>query len=318
MRQAPARTFPARREAITVPTFFLAVYAAVTLVMQQNHIPMLSVGIIRGGTPAYAAGYGGARASSVYRVASLSKAFTALAVDRAIATGRLRMTTRVAAFYPPYPRAANVTIAQLLNHTSGIPSYSDVISLDPYAHQTPEALIGAVAGLPLVDSPGTAFYYSNTNYALLGLALERAYARPYAAVVRRLVIEPLHLRASAYGDQPDELPGYRFQGGRTVPARRSTVSYAYAAAGISSNVPDLLRIAGAAAPQYDGWLQGRMQGHAVRFLTGNVDGYSAIAVVEPSSRDAIVVLCNEDRIDLVPLAEDLLDAVAPAARNYAP
>ena len=300
-----------------MPTFLLAVYAAVMLVAQRNHIPALSLGIERHGALVISAGYGDASPDAIYRIGSLTKAFTALAVDDAIARGRLQRGQRVVTFDPSYVHAANVTIAELLDHTGGIPSYSDVASLDPYARHSPQSLVAAVEDLPLENEPGAAFYYSNTGYALLGIALASAAHEPYARVIARL-ISTLRLRSTAYGDAPGELAGFRYDGARNLPARRTSVSYGYAAAGISSNVPDLLHAIAASAPSYDGWLYGTLGGRSVRFLNGNVDGYSAVALVEPVDDDAIVILCNEGRVDLVPLAHDLLDAIAPPVPGYAP
>jgi hypothetical protein len=85
---------------------------------------------------------------------------------------------------------------------------------------------------------------------------------------------------------------------------------------MSSNVPDLLRWLASAREPYYGYFSAQMYGHAVRYATGTVPGYSSYEALFPQSGDRMVILTNADTLDLVPLAEDVLLALEPPAPEY--
>jgi CubicO group peptidase (beta-lactamase class C family) len=177
-------------------------------------------------------------------------------------------------------------------------------------------LVGAVAQRPLEFTPGTQFYYSNTNYVLLGMLVQRAARIPFEDYVNAHVAAPLHLHDTRYGDQPDEALGYTWDGRDFARATPTSPAYAFAAAAMSSNVPDLLRFLETLRPPYYGLLQSEQFGEGVWYASGNVDGYSAFAFVIPESGAAVAILCNADKIDLAPLALDIIAALAPSAGQH--
>lgn len=296
-----------------------AVERAVRLVMRTQHVAALSVGIERGGEMTFARGYGiadfgrgtAATAGTIYRIGSLTKPFTARAVELLASRGRLNLDDPVARSVA-LPWNADITVLELLEQRSGIPSYSDDASLDPQGTYSPQQLVDAVAREQLAFPPGTQFEYSNTNYVLLGSIVERAAGMPYAAYLQQAVIAPLHLRDTRYGDAANEARGYATDT-LHLPVARSSVPYAYAAAGMSSNVPDLLRFIETAAAPYYGFLSADMNGTRIAYANGYVPGYSAFEMIVPQTRDAVVILTNADRTDLTPLAEDLLAALEDPA-----
>src|SRR5579884_587196 len=127
--------------------------SAVQLVMRTQHIAGMSVGIARGGRTLYEQGYGErdvlrhlpARADTVYRVGSLTKAFTARAILTLAAKGKVSLNQPAAAYLPRFPWGGEVTVRDLLAQRSGIPSYTDDYALNPYAWYAPAQLSGAVA-----------------------------------------------------------------------------------------------------------------------------------------------------------------------------
>lgn len=295
--------------------------SAVQLVMRTQHIAGISVGIAHDGHTLYEQGYGErdalrhlpAQADTVYRIGSLSKAFTARAILTLAGKDKVRLDRPAAAYLPGFPWGDDVNVRDLLAHRSGIPSYTDDYLLNPYAWYAPSQLSGAVAHDPLQFAPGTRFAYSNTNYVLLGMIAQRVSGEDFEDYVNGHVAAPLRLRHTRYGDQPGEALGYTWDGSTFARATPSTPAYAFSAAAMSSNVPDLLQFFATVRAPYYGLLQDERIGASVWYASGNVNGYSAFAFIVPQTGDEAVILSNADRVDLAPLALDILRALKPPA-----
>lgn len=163
--------------------------------------PGASLLVVRGGRVAYARGYGLAEVETRtpvtprtnFRLASLSKQFTATAVMLLVADGKLRFDDSLSALLPDLPAfARGVTVRQLLTHTAGLPDYEDFVpdsqSAQVHDRDVP-ALIGRAAGPRF--APGTRYAYSNTGYVLLALVVERASGQRFAEFLRRRIFAPL-------------------------------------------------------------------------------------------------------------------------------
>lgn len=296
---------------------------AVQLVMRSQHVAGMSVGIAQHGQTIFERAYGErdvmrhlpAQTRTVYRIGSLTKMFTARAIETLARRGKIGLDRPVARYLPGFPWDVGVTVRELLAQRSGIPSYTDDPQLNPYAWYAPAQLVGAVAGQPLRFAPGSQFFYSNTNYVLLGMLVQRVTHVPFEDYVNGHVAMPLHLRSTRYGDQPDEAIGYTYADRDFVRATPSSPAYAFAAAAMTSNVPDLLRFLATLRPPYYGLMQSEQFGANIWYASGNVDGYSAFAFIAPDTGDAVVILCNADKLDLAPLALDVLAALAPQRRQ---
>ncbi|PKW07839.1 D-alanyl-D-alanine carboxypeptidase [Streptomyces sp. 1222.5] len=165
-----------------------------------------------------------------YRVGSITKTFVATVLLQLEAEGRLSLDDKVATWLPGLVRGhghdgRRITVRQLLNHTSGVYSYTsdedfgrryflkDGFFRHRYDTLTPRELV-AIAMKHAPDfAPGASWNYSNTNYVVAGMVIEEVTGRPYATEIRRRVLDPLHLRATS-------LPGTRV----TVP-RPSSRAY---------------------------------------------------------------------------------------------
>lgn len=135
-------------------------------------------------------------------IGSVTKTFTAMLVLQEVAEGRLSLDDRLARWYPDVPKAEEITLAMLLNMSSGIEDYlnSDIETVanellaDPGRRYAPDAMIAKGATMPRAfDVPGSEFYYSNTNTVILGRILERETGERYAALLRERLFEPLGL-----------------------------------------------------------------------------------------------------------------------------
>jgi D-alanyl-D-alanine carboxypeptidase len=159
--------------------------------------------------------------NDVWRVASVTKVVTAAIVLKLAHDKKLDLDTRLGALLPGVlPRAAGVTVRQLLTHTSGIPDYA-ANPVDPL--QVSAGLLHDRLSVPrsvegqlkaagngdwTSDEPG-AHRYSNTNYVLLGLILEKVTGRSYHDLVDALIIGPLKLRRTGFPDDVGHLPAPR-------------------------------------------------------------------------------------------------------------
>jgi D-alanyl-D-alanine carboxypeptidase len=178
--------------------------------LTEGPVAAMSVAVVRGHDTIVMKGYGLAdvendvRASerTVYRIGSITKQFTAAAVLQLVEQGRLSLDDSIGKHLPTVPAGwRRIPIRQLLNHTSGIPSYTSAgprwatrMRLD-LPHDT---LIGIVANDSMDFAAGSQFRYNNTGYYLLGMLIERLTGRSYADVVRDQLAMPLGLRATLY------------------------------------------------------------------------------------------------------------------------
>lgn len=137
-------------------------------------------------------------AATVFDIASVSKQFTATAVLLLAAAGKLTLLDAVAHYLPEMPPwAANVTLAQLMHHTSGIPDYTGLLAEQGYRYsdRTTEAqALQALAAVPELEfKPGARYEYSNSNYLLLGEIVHRVSGKPLPDYLNAEIFQPLSL-----------------------------------------------------------------------------------------------------------------------------
>ena len=152
------------------------------------------------------------RASDHYKVASLTKTYTATVVLQLVGEGTLRLDDSIDRWLPRLvPNGRNITIRQLLHHVSGLSDFeSDPRYLAPYLagdlghYWSPRALVKLAVSHPPLFPPGHTSHtsYSNTNYVLLGLIVEAATHNSIGSELRSRIFEPLHLRETTYQTKP--------------------------------------------------------------------------------------------------------------------
>lgn len=181
-----------------------------------------------------------------FRLGSITKQFTAVAILQLAEKGKLKLDDPIKIYYPDAPAAWDrVTIHHLLNHTSGIPSYTDLPGFMAQRSQNPlkpAEIVKLTQNRPLEFQPGEGYKYNNTGYILLGVVIEKASGQSYATYIQKNLLEPLGMRDSGYdlsapiikkrasGYQPD---------GTNAPFIDMTLPYA--AGSLYSTVDDLLK-----------------------------------------------------------------------------
>ena len=135
-----------------------------------------------------------------FHIASVSKPFTAAAILQLQEQGKLSLTDFVARFVPDFPHGDRITLDHLLTHTSGIHNVNDLPDYDAFARSphTIAELVAKFANLPLDFEPGANYRYSNSNYNLLALILEKVSGETYGDYLRKHIFEPAGLHSTVH------------------------------------------------------------------------------------------------------------------------
>jgi D-alanyl-D-alanine carboxypeptidase len=137
---------------------------------------------------------------TLFSVGSISKTFIAALIGRLAQIGTIGLDDPLSRYVPDFPNAANISLRQLLNHTSGLqdlfsaPSLADAILAKPAATWTAEQVLARLG--PPYFAPGKGYRYSNTNFVLLGLVIEKATGQTVASLVRSAFLTPLGMNAT--------------------------------------------------------------------------------------------------------------------------
>ncbi|MEV6826854.1 serine hydrolase domain-containing protein [Amycolatopsis sp. NPDC051102] len=191
-----------------------------------------------------------------FRAGSVTKTFVATVVLQLVADGRVRLDAPVARYLPGLLPDQRITVRQLLQHTSGLYNYTDDFDrTDPEAlrHRgaEPAELVAMALKHPALFPPGTSWSYSNTNYIVAGMLVERVTGHALAAEIAHRITGPLGLRDTYLPRRGDEkLPaphaiGYLPAGGKLVDFSDFDATIAGAAGGLVSTPADLDRFYGA-------------------------------------------------------------------------
>ena len=260
-----------------------------------------------------------------FRLASLSKAFTAAAVLLLVEDGRLALddpASRVLAELPAY--ASDVTVRHLLTHTSGLWDYEDFVP-DTQARQLKDIdalnLVAARAE-SLYFTPGAEWRYSNTGYALLALIVERVEGERYAPVLQRRIFEPLGMRGTVAFEEgvssvSHRAYGHRVRGDSVRRTDQSNTSAVLGDGGVYSSIHDLIlwdaalsagtlipaslwreattpfRLSDGRATEYGyGWFIDRFEGRVRHRHHGETRGFTHSIYRFPEERLTTIVLTN--------------------------
>jgi CubicO group peptidase (beta-lactamase class C family) len=221
----------------------------------DGHVPGACVLVVRDGVPIVRRSYGfadldaGVQATPAtnYRLASVSKQFTAASILLLMEDGRLRLDDPIRRWLPSLPAAVDaVTLRHLLTHTGGLIDYEDVMDPASNAQVHDADVLELLEGQPRTYfPPGTGYRYSNSGYALLSLVVERASGMRYADFLRTRIFEPLGMRNTVAFEAgrstvANRAFGHTFQQGRWMRTDQSTTSAVLGDGGIYSSIDDLV------------------------------------------------------------------------------
>ena len=187
-------------------------------------------------------------AETKFRLGSITKQFTATAILQLVDQGKVKLDGKVSDYLPDYRKDVGdkVTVHQLLNHTSGIPSYTGLPGFFQDVSRNPfkvDDFVKKYASNDLEFEPGSKFSYNNSGYFLLGAIIEKVSGKPYEQVLKENIFEPLGMKNTGY-DHFDTLiekraTGYQKTANGFVNAPYLDMSIPYAAGSLYATVEDL-------------------------------------------------------------------------------
>ncbi len=315
-------------------------------------VPGASVLVIRNGNVALRASYGttdlDARLPVTprtnFRLASVSKQFTAAAIEILAERGALSYDDPITRFLPTLPPyARDITIRHLLTHSSGLLDYEDLI---------PPTVTEQVSDLDVLRmlqntdhtnfAPGTSYRYSNTGYVFLGLIVAKASGTSFASFLKREIFDPLGMRGTVAYERSVSTVEHRAYGhtrkeGAWVRHDQSVTSATLGDGGIYSSIDDLarwddalanaclvrpetLRLAFTPAVDTDdpavrygfGWRIGEHHGRRMLWHSGETAGFRNVIVRFPDDRLTVVVLTNRDEPEPYKTALEIADLHLPS------
>lgn len=249
----PTSTEDATRAAPTPAT--VARYAAQLLAKTYDPAgPGAAVLVTRGDQVLYRGSIGRAdmavatplTADAMFRIASVSKQFAAAGVLRLVEQGKVALDDPLTRYLPGYPNGDAVSVRQLLNHTSGIRSYTDMPGMmdGPIRKDVTTAqLIDVFKNEKPEFAPGEGWRYNNSGYVLVGAVIEAASGMPWHQFLHQEFFAPLGMSHTGYGHDPAivarQVHGYAWEGDKVVDAPPISMTQPHAAGALVSSVDDL-------------------------------------------------------------------------------
>lgn len=348
----PSQAAPGRLQA--------AVDAIAAEALKSKAAPGLSIAVGREGRVVLAAGYGTAnvelnvavRPASVFRIGSVTKQFTAAAVMQLVERGEISLDDRLDKFVPEFPVAGRaITVRHLLNHTSGIKSYTGLgfkfwgVSRRDLGHSE---LLDLIKDEPADFQPGEKFMYNNSGYYLLGMILEKTTGFKYATYMKNRIFEPVGLASTVYCDNEPIIPGrasgYQpafdgeirnadmlsmkvpFAAGALCSTATDLVTWTYALAGGKVVKPESYQQMtarttlndGTGHPYGFGLANGELAGHRRVSHGGGINGFASSLAHYPDDGVVVAVLVNRGGTKVDAIAENVARAALGVATATVP
>lgn len=254
------------------------------------------------------------------RIGSMSKQFTAAAILLLEEQGKLNVNDLVKSHMPDAPASwDNITIFNLLTHTSGIPNFTALPNYNKLKVNatTPQQLIALFRDLPLKFNPGEQWEYSNSGYEVLGFLIEKISGESYQHFIVNNIFKPLGMNNSGYDSNSEIImrraSGYSFGPNGLRNADFINMSVPYAAGGIYSTTPDLLRweqglfgekiisaksLKKMTTPFKNNYAFGlgvqKVNNHLSFSHAGGVDGFTTMMIHYPDNKLTAIVLSNNE------------------------
>jgi len=262
--------------------------------------------------------------SMVFRIGSITKQFTAVAILQLMEQGKLSLEDEITKFIPDYPTHGHkITVEHLLTHTSGIKSYTDMKEFGDVIQKDmkPEDLINFFKNQPMDFAPGTQWHYNNSGFFLLGYIIEKVSGKTYPDYVEQVFFKPLGMTHSYYGNDakliPNRAAGYERGKDGVQNASPMSMTLPYAAGSIQSTVEDLwkwhqavhayqlvrketlekaftpYKLANGKPTNYGyGWFLGDIQGSPTIEHGGGINGFLTSSIYLPKEDVFVAVFSN--------------------------
>jgi len=183
--------------------------------MHEQKIPGLALAVVRDGKIVKAKGYGLAdiewnapvTPQTVFESGSIGKQFAATAVMMLVQEGKIGLDDKITKYFPDAPAAwRDITVRNLLSHTSGIKNYTDGKEVDYRKDYTEGELLKKAESTPLDFPPGTGWNYSNTGFVVLGILIHKVTGEFYGDFLQQRIFRPLGMNTTRIISEPDIIP----------------------------------------------------------------------------------------------------------------
>jgi len=250
-----------------------------------------------------------------FRIGSISKTFTTTLIFKAVEENKLKLSESLKNYFPAIENADKITISNLLNHRSGIHSFTDDEDYSQWSTQpkTQQELIAIIAKGKSEFAPDSKAEYSNSNFVLLTFILEKVYKKPYQELLKEKITKPLNLNSTYVGGQinvkNNESNSYSYNG-KWAKENETDLSIPLGAGAVVSNPTDLVKF-------FDGLFDGKIisqksidqmktikddygmglfmmpYGEKQTFgHTGGIDGFSSFASYMPDEKITVAMTSN--------------------------
>ena len=325
------------------------VEAAATSTRTKQNIAGLSVAVVVGNEIRWSKGFGFAdlessvpfTATTVHRLASVSKPITAVAAMQLVESGALDLDAPIQKYCPAFPvKPKPITTRQLVGHLSGIRHY---LKGEPTSTRHYESIVESLRAFssdPLLHDPGAEYTYSTFGYVVLGCVVEGASGMKYGDYIRDRIAKPAGMERTGKDDLYTIIPGrarpyQHLENGDLGNADLADTSNKVPGGGMVSTVVDLARFAialdtgrllkpetfarmqvpmktndGKESP-YFGWTISRRAARTLLSHSGSQEGTKTYLILIPESGFAVAVIANTDGVNIGDLAKEIVEIVNP-------
>jgi CubicO group peptidase (beta-lactamase class C family) len=337
---------------LVLPTLLYAQPAAIDALFAEYarpNVPGASVIVIRDGKALYRHAYGladveahtAATTATNYRLASVTKQFTAMSILILADRGKLSLDDPLSKFFFDYPAyGKSITVRQLLTHTAGLLEYEDLIPASRTAQVKDRDVLDLLKHQDhTYFAPGSAWRYSNTGYAHLAMIVEKVSGMTFAAFLKQNIFDPLHMSQTvAFEDGVSTVPhrafGYSLRGSAFERTDQSLTSAVLGDGGNYSSVDDLFHwdqalyttrlvraetlqqaftsavlTNGKAANYGFGWETGEFHGLKTVRHGGSTIGFRTNILRIPDRKFTVIVLANRNEAKPAEIADSIADMI---------
>ncbi len=294
--------------------------------------PGIAALVMKGDTAIFRSAYGSAnlelnvplRPEMVFRIGSLTKQFTAVAVMMLVEEKKISLDDEITRFLPDYPtKGHRITVTHLLNHTSGIKSMTNMPKWRPTIRNdmSTKEMIDLFKDEPMNFAPGEKYKYNNSGYYLLGAIIEKVTGKTYETVINERIFKPLGMKNSHYGSHyriiPNRASGYKRDKSGYLNADFLSMTQPYSAGSLLSSVDDFktwetavregkllskkswervftpLKLNDGTPLDYGfGWMAFKFWGHHMIAHGGGIPGFATFALRIPKEKIFVAVFGN--------------------------
>ena len=323
--------------------------ALVQKAIDAKAVPAAGVAVVKDGKIVLTKGYGTADVeggvmateNTAFQIASVTKQFTAVGVMMLVEKEKLSLDDALGKYLTDVPaKGRGLTVRSLLNHVSGIPNYTEGGKLIPGKNYSKTEILDIVKDMPPAFEPGTKWQYSNTNYFLLGMIIEKVSGKSYPDYMQKQVFKPLGMTSTVINTSGLKITnaalGHKLDGGVWKTEKQDDPSQPFAAGAVVSTPKDMAKWAiaqgdtkllkksswdeiwapgkvgdGKPTSYGFGWQLGNVGETSYLNHGGGIAGFNSFIARFPNENVSVVVLVNSNSRVQQPLALDIAALYMP-------